>query len=284
MNAISEDLKQNFQENATTQDLWSELKGRYERNNGPRRYGVKKEISSIKQGSLTLEKYYSKFKMLWQELRGLKPLASSKREQPSSNAIEVGQQVILDDEEDRLLEFLMGLNESYEHIKDNILITDPLPSIHKVFTILLNVEIKREVDMERTENFNVMFTKDSHGYKEQNIRKTTASEERSSFVKQKNGTDKGKNPYKNATCQHYNMQGHVKESFFKIIGYPEWYKQPEDQRRKNFVNATASNPLDANSSPENASDLDFKLFKAFMKNMKDLKGNEGNNSNFNSGP
>ena len=102
----------------------------------------------------------------------------------------------------------------------------------------------------------------------------------------KTGADKGKtsqSPYKNTVCKHCGLKGHIQEGCFKLIGYPDWFKQSKDQRKEPFVNAV--NILyDVNNCPANVIADDFKLFRGFMKNMKEngrsnLEFQEGKHSN-----
>ena len=44
-----------------------------------------------------------------------------------------------------VLNFLMGLNESYTQIRGQILLMDPIPPINKVFSLVLQEEQQREV-------------------------------------------------------------------------------------------------------------------------------------------
>lgn len=44
------------------------------------------------------------------------------------------------DKEDKLMQFLMGLGDNYGHIRDQILIQDPLPNANKAYSTLLRVK------------------------------------------------------------------------------------------------------------------------------------------------
>ncbi|KAJ0018210.1 hypothetical protein Pint_11898 [Pistacia integerrima] len=52
----------------------------------------------------------------------------------------------------RLMQFLIRLNESFDHIRNQILGMDPLPTVNKAYSMVLRVEKQREVhivDFER---------------------------------------------------------------------------------------------------------------------------------------
>ena len=50
------------------------------------------------------------------------------------------------------MQFLMGLNESFDGIQSQILLLDPLPSVNKVYSMVLRIEKQREVSDLFTEN------------------------------------------------------------------------------------------------------------------------------------
>ncbi|KAL0283794.1 UNVERIFIED_CONTAM: hypothetical protein Sangu_2866600 [Sesamum angustifolium] len=43
--------------------------------------------------------------------------------------------------------FLMGLNEEYDTVRSQILVTEPLPSINKAYSMILRVERQKQVHM-----------------------------------------------------------------------------------------------------------------------------------------
>ncbi|KAJ0016708.1 hypothetical protein Pint_10816 [Pistacia integerrima] len=52
----------------------------------------------------------------------------------------------------RLMQFLVGLNDSFDHIRNQILLMDPLPIINKAYSMVLRVEKQREVYIVFAEN------------------------------------------------------------------------------------------------------------------------------------
>lgn len=46
---------------------------------------------------------------------------------------------------DKVIQFLISINDSYSHIKDQILIIDPLSNINRAYSMVLSVEKQREV-------------------------------------------------------------------------------------------------------------------------------------------
>ena len=69
--------------------------------------------------------YYGKLKTLWDELAVYDPML----------VCTCGQLIILNDkyQRDNVIQFLMGLNDKYAKVKDQIMLLDHFPSISKFF-------------------------------------------------------------------------------------------------------------------------------------------------------
>ena len=47
----------------------------------------------------------------------------------------------------RLMQFLMGLNERFDQVRNQILLLDSLPSVNKAYSMVLRVESQRMVSL-----------------------------------------------------------------------------------------------------------------------------------------
>lgn len=72
-------------------------------------YELQKEISHISQNQLSMNNYFTNFKVLWDELANQDPL-------PSCACVVM--QILMDDRE-YAIRFLLGLNENYASAKPN---------------------------------------------------------------------------------------------------------------------------------------------------------------------
>lgn len=52
----------------------------------------------------------------------------------------------------KTIQFLMGLNEGFDTVRNQILMQEPLPSANKAYAMLLNVESQRSVHNNFEEN------------------------------------------------------------------------------------------------------------------------------------
>ncbi|XP_075670240.1 uncharacterized protein LOC142640010 [Castanea sativa] len=68
VNSLSKDLATNVMYIHTARDLWIDMRDRFSQPNVPRFFKIQKEILKLSQGSLLASSYFTKFKILWDEL------------------------------------------------------------------------------------------------------------------------------------------------------------------------------------------------------------------------
>ena len=96
--------------------------------------------------------------------------------------------------------FLMGLDETvYGTVRSNLLTQDPLPSLNKVYSKLVQEECVRTVVCGKEEHGEIM-----------------------SFVVQADSKFSGGKD-KNIVCSNYNHPRHKSDSCFQLIDYLEWW-------------------------------------------------------------
>ncbi|XP_047308344.1 uncharacterized protein LOC124911854 [Impatiens glandulifera] len=232
MNTIDKKNNVHFQSTLTSQQLWDEIKACYEGNNGPTQYQLRKNIYTIQQGDLDLEEYYSRTMLYWAELIHLQPHRNCtcyKINIDTCVGCKLEKQVIMDYENINLYLFLLGLDDSFENIKDSILMMDPLPNVYKAFTMLLNVEKKKQINIQNHQHHSTMFVNSNGG-----------------LMKKTRGPDDGRQNNKNTVCNHCRMRGHIKEQCFRILGYPEWW---ENSKIRNAVYAANTPFFDDEDAP-----------------------------------
>ncbi|XP_048232870.1 uncharacterized protein LOC125370624 [Ricinus communis] len=209
LNSISKEIVDGFLYTTTAKELWDEIAERYGESNGPLLYQLQREISS-------------------DEFACLLPLP----------ACSCGASKAVSDlhSMNRLMQFLMGLNDCYNNTKNQILVMEPLPSVNRAYSMMLNVEKQKEVHI----NFNEHIEGTGLMVKTQG-----SSQENPFFSKVLSKKDKEKQQ-----CEHCKQKGHLKESCFKLHGYPDWFKELKDQQKKGTLKATTNmvdSPLDYDS-------------------------------------
>ncbi|XP_020552454.1 uncharacterized protein LOC110012588 [Sesamum indicum] len=141
-NSISRNIVESFMYANSSRELWKELENRYGQSNGPLEYQIKIEMASTSQGTMTVSDYYGKLKKLWDELACIThtPICTCGA---AKEAAEIRGN-------DNLMQFLMGLNQSYDHIRSQILIMDPLPDSNRAYAMVLRVEKQQQVNSGQT--------------------------------------------------------------------------------------------------------------------------------------
>ncbi|XP_075076494.1 uncharacterized protein LOC142163140 [Nicotiana tabacum] len=97
---------------------------------------------------MTVSSYFTKLKGLWDELDTFRAL-------PACNQMKVHNDQI---EEDRLMQFLMGLNDVYNAVRSNILMISPLPNVRQAYSFVIQEEMQRQMTPESTESFSIATT------------------------------------------------------------------------------------------------------------------------------
>ncbi|KAA8542734.1 hypothetical protein F0562_023886 [Nyssa sinensis] len=179
-NSISPSIKSSIALVDDASAVWFELRERFTQQNGSRIFHLKKTLAGLHQDHDPVSVYFGKLKAIWDELNLFDPL-------PDCTC---GQLKILSDRyhRDCVIQFLMGLNDSYTNSRDQIILLDPLPSVGKVFSLI-----------QRQEHQHIMLN-------------TNPSPDSMSATLQP------------PTCTHCHMSGHVAEKCYKLHDYPPGHK------------------------------------------------------------
>lgn len=115
--------------------VWKDLKERFDKQNLTRIYQVHREISTMSQGVFTVSEYYSKLRNLWDEYVSLVPLPACECDKYRVYAEHMERQ--------KLMQFLMGLNDSFAQSRSQILLTIPSPSLNQAYSMIMQDESQK---------------------------------------------------------------------------------------------------------------------------------------------
>nr|XP_009602511.1 uncharacterized protein LOC104097618 [Nicotiana tomentosiformis] len=206
LNSLSKDLADSLQYGNDAKELWQELEDRYNQTNGAKLYQLQKEISDLSQGTFDIIGYYTKMKKLWEELNTLNAHAQCKCQCTCGTKARMHKA----EQDRRLIQFLMGLNEVYTIVRGNILMMNPLPSLAQAFAILIQEEKQREMKS----NNQLMIDSSSLS-----VNMAGNNNFRTSYGQQGNGS--GGNSYTNYNQSSGTGPGHTKDKCYKLYGYPQ---------------------------------------------------------------
>ena len=89
--------------------------------NGPRIFQLKKAISMLKQEQLSVTSYFTRMKTLWDELSSYKLVPICSCGVMRNCTCNIMKSLIESQEHEHIMFFLMGLNDRFTHVRDQIL-------------------------------------------------------------------------------------------------------------------------------------------------------------------
>ncbi|XP_074374775.1 uncharacterized protein LOC141715196 [Apium graveolens] len=192
------------------------------------------EISDSSQDNLPIAEYYTQLKKTWDEIDNLSPLPVC---ECANCTCTLSAKFLKMQQDQRLMFFLMKLNNNYSNVRSNILMMDTLPSLPQAYRMLLQEQRHREISRivpnivestafaaeKRTYNnrFGGFNSNNKTGYV------LPQKVDGSQFV----GNRKG--PSSKYFCDHCKMGGHTIDRCYKIHGYPPNFRGGQLKR---FVN------------------------------------------------
>ncbi|XP_071688944.1 uncharacterized protein [Rutidosis leptorrhynchoides] len=200
-----------FSTNAT--HVLNELKETYNKIDGSIIYNLHHKINSIKQNENSLSDYYHSLNSLWKQydcmITGPACTCGNVCNCPASEFVKEQNKV------QKLMQFLMGLNDCYMSVRSNILLRDPLPDVKSAYAILSREESHRNINLKE----NVITKPQTSAFIAQTSNKDMNSNNSSSRFNNRRG------PNQNLKCKKCNKLGHTIDRCFEIVGYPPGYKR-----------------------------------------------------------
>ncbi|XP_073315865.1 uncharacterized protein [Primulina huaijiensis] len=188
MNSVLKSIFSGIVYSSDASVVWSDLKDQFDKVNGSRIFSIHREFGKLTQGNNTISVYFCKLKQLWDEYSSLVIMPSCE--------CAAARKYVEHDQQHRLLQFLMGLNDSYMHVRSQILMMKPLPSVSQAFSLLSQEESHRMLSSvdQPTSIF---------------------------YARQGRGDERRKEVL---TCEHCGWNGHIKAHCFMLIRYPPGHK------------------------------------------------------------
>jgi hypothetical protein len=200
LNTVEPNLRSTISYQENVKQLWEDIKERLSISNGPRIQQIKMDLAECRQTGMTMVAYYGKLKSLWDELANYQqvPICTC-----SGCTCDVKGRMEKQREEEKVHQFLMGLDDViYGTVRSNLLATDPLPKLNRVYATLVQEERVRAISRGKEERAEVV-----------------------GFSAQVRGRSKGLAAMKDKdpVCSNCNRSGHEAEGCFQLVGYPEWW-------------------------------------------------------------
>ncbi|XP_015165040.1 uncharacterized protein [Solanum tuberosum] len=196
MNSVSKNLLNGIVYGSSANAVWEDLEERFNKINRVRVFQLHREITNLAQGTHSVSVYYSKLKELWDEYNTM--ISTPKCDCPKSKEYADHLQ------EQRLLQFLNGLNDSYDQTRRQILMKTVAPTVSQAYAMISEDESERKISCSQVATAHDRFNDP-----------TIMQASRDQMYR-------GKKPI--PKCEYCHVRGHCKEQCWKLIGYPDDYK------------------------------------------------------------
>lgn len=198
MNSVSPNIAHSilYIESACT--TWNKLKHRFAQADSVRIADLQLEICLLKQELHSATDFFTQLTVLWEELENLSPIPLCTC--PVKCTCDLSKYIAQSKERDFIMRFLTGLNEGFASCKSQILMTDPMPTIDRVFSMVIQFERQNHLLPENDEEQVMINVVDG---------------------RRPSGRGRG---YSNKICTYCGMSDHTVETCYKKNGYPPGFK------------------------------------------------------------
>ncbi|XP_074297859.1 uncharacterized protein LOC141628650 [Silene latifolia] len=128
-----------------SKELWGELVERYGQVNGMELYQLKKDLNAISQDNLPLIDYYWSLKRTWEESDDLDPIPMCTCGAFDACSCHLLKRLLDRETQEKLIQLLMGLNNTYDNVRSHVLTMDFMPTLNKVLGLLQKVEKQKQI-------------------------------------------------------------------------------------------------------------------------------------------
>jgi len=214
LNSLHKNVRDSVLFHKTASEIWTELNERYGQTNKARLFQAQKVVSCISQGDQDIANFFNQARKAWDEVSAV---GSTPRCNCKKCECEVNGRLEKYDQEKRIIQFLMGLNDSYTAIRGNILMMNHFPSLSQIYSLLVQEERQRQVKT-----------------------RGDFQTERSSFaagvksIPRNFPAKKSEGRRNSLFCEHCKRNGHTVDKCYKLHGYPS---NRQGGRGRNFKGA-----------------------------------------------
>ena len=123
----------------SSQEIWKDLEERFSQTSGPQLYTLQQSLTDLKQGQKTsITEFFTQIKAIWDQINQINPLPSC-----TSAGCTCNQTFMKQQQEERLVQLLMKLDNKFTAVRTNILMMQPLPTISMAYKLLIQEERQR---------------------------------------------------------------------------------------------------------------------------------------------
>ncbi|KAK8951274.1 hypothetical protein KSP39_PZI003194 [Platanthera zijinensis] len=212
INSMDHSLVVNFIRYPTAKQVWDSAATTYfDGTDTSQVYELKRRVSRMKQEGGSIEKYYNALQGLWREI-------DFRRPNPMKCAINIQNYNSMTQEE-RVYTFLDGLDDRLDHVRSDVLRLRPFPSIEQAYAHVRREDLRQSVMISGAEAVASGAVMAIKGVK------SGQSQKSGSFSRSKGHSDGNK-------CAHCGSTKHTRETCFKLHGYPDWWHELQNRKKR----------------------------------------------------
>ncbi|CAM8891122.1 unnamed protein product [Rhodiola kirilowii] len=252
INPVSKEISSSLIHSVDCMQAWSDLQMQFGSSNILTLANIHKEIAELTQGDMTVASYFGKLRKLWGDEESLD-------EEEICNlgfACKSTQTMMKRKVRNKIIKFLMGLNDVYIPVRTQILAMRPMPSLIEVYGNVITEESQRGFTKTVAPEISAMFSNQNHEQSQFNQNNRSSGGNQQNRVS-KYGANRGKRP----SCTHCHMQGHTKDTCYKIHGFPpghRLHKGPQATQKSGSIvaNNAMTNVTDTGNKSGNGNQLE----------------------------
>ncbi|KAK3021988.1 hypothetical protein RJ639_045683 [Escallonia herrerae] len=213
VNSLSRKLQTGAAHADTTSEIWYDFDERISQGIALRVYDLKRSIALLQQEKSAISTYYGKLKGVWNELHNLRPIPVY--------TCGAGKKMQEMREEEKVFNFLMGLDDTYKTVQSQIMSIDPLPRLGRAYAVAAQEEKQQVVAAARVPTIEATTLLDKaphirHGGDQKIDRR---------------GENSGERRHGRLHCTQCNRSNHSRENCCEIIRYPPGWRRPKPRGR-----------------------------------------------------
>ncbi|XP_071724973.1 uncharacterized protein [Rutidosis leptorrhynchoides] len=209
LNSVSPETRGSLITYRNATDIWKDIIDRFSHGSLAKIFKLQQDLHSLKQGTSSINSYFSRFKTIWSELDAYNPkLVCECISQCSCTLLP---SLKAAKHRDMALYFLNGLANEFTSTRDRILASDPLPPMSQIFSAVIQAESQHSlshISIDHTVNAMAAQTPATATNK-----KVTPHAQSKYFA---NSTS--------IFYSHCGKKNHIVEKCYRLIGFPPKFK------------------------------------------------------------